>query len=75
MRGKMIPASRGSADGETPSKAQDDSDFKARWIPFGMALKKKADGYGIDWRSMSMENFFKTLTTIEGWHQEDQCGM
>jgi hypothetical protein len=59
---------------EAPTKTADDSEFKRRWIAFGMGIKGKADGYGIDWRTMSMEAWFKMITDVEKWHHtEEKC--
>lgn len=70
---KAIPALR--AEGEAPTKAEDDADFKRRWIAFGMSLKAKADGYGIDWRGRSFEKYIAEVSFAETWHEtkEEEC--
>lgn len=75
MKGKTMPASRGSADGGAPSKTQDDKDFLARWIAFGMSLKGRADGYGIEWRGTSFEKYMAEVSFTETWHEtkEKEC--
>jgi len=45
------------------TKAEDDRDFKARWIPFGMRLKARADALGIDWRGLDLENYIAVISS------------
>jgi len=56
------------------TKREDDKEFLARWIAFGMALKNKADGYGVEWRGKPLETWMHEITDAEVWHQtEEQC--
>lgn len=57
------------------NKREDDAEFKHRWIAFGMALKNKADGYGVEWRGKSLEVWMNEITFAEVWAkgQEEQC--
>lgn len=73
MRKNSVPvASLPGAD--APSRTRDNKDFMARWIPYGMALKAKADGYGIEWRNKSFEQLMSEIVFAETWHEsEDQC--
>lgn len=61
MREKMGSASAVAPAGAARLKSEDDREFKARWIKFGMALKGRADGYGIDWRTMSFEKLINAV--------------
>lgn len=47
------------------TKQEDNKAFKAKWIPFGMSLKNRADAHGIDWRKMSFENYIAAIQAAE----------
>lgn len=49
------------------TKAEDDKDFMARWIPYGKRLKAKGDGFGIDWRKMTFEQYEAAIAFAEEW--------
>lgn len=67
----VAPSARAS---RPEDKAQDDRDFKARWIAYGMMLKGKADGYGIKWQGKDFQTWMHEITDAEVWHQmEDKC--
>lgn len=57
-RNLVAPSARAS---RPEDKTQDDRDFKGKWIAFGMSLKGRADGYGINWRKMSFEKFISAV--------------
>lgn len=66
MRKNAVPV-REALTGASPTKAEDDSDFKARWIPLGMHLKKRGDALGINWREQSFEEYMAAIFTAEKW--------
>lgn len=59
------------AAGATRLKSEDDREFKARWIPFGMRLKARADAFGIDWRELDLENYIAAIQAAEKWAQPE----
>jgi len=61
----------GFGGGDAVTKAEDDRDFKARWIPFGMRLKARADALGIDWRGLDLENYIAVIQAAEKWAQPE----
>lgn len=59
-----VPASPGPAGQD---KKKDDADFLSRWIAYGKSLKAKGDGYGIDWRGHSFEQYGAAISFAETW--------
>lgn len=57
------------------TKQEDDNEFKRRWIAFGMSLKAKADGYGVEWRGKSLEVWMNEITFAEVFAagKEEKC--
>lgn len=74
MKRNSVPvASLPGAD--APSRTKDNKEFMARWIPFGMALKAKADGYGVEWRGKALEKWMAEINFAEVFAEskEDEC--
>lgn len=73
---KNYSASADALAGAPRHKKEDDAAFKARWIPYGMALKARGDALGVEWRGKSMEKyeaeicFYETLALPEGEMQD-----
>lgn len=68
IRGHDHKEESGSAFGGrcAPGTRQDPGqDFKARWIAFGMMIKNRADGYGVDWRGKTFEKWLSEITFAE----------
>lgn len=63
MRNTVPP----SAGADAPSRTQDNKDFMARWIAYGMSLKGKADGFGIEWRGKNFETWMHEVNDAEQW--------
>jgi hypothetical protein len=57
--------------GDPVTKQEDNKAFKAKWIPFGMRLKNRADAHGIDWRKMTFENFIAAIQAAEKWAEPE----
>jgi hypothetical protein len=49
------------------TKQQDDKEFKARWMAYGMSLKTRGDALGIEWRGKSFEKYEAEVSFYEEW--------
>lgn len=55
------------------SKAEADRVYKNRLIKFGMIMKSKADGYGIEWEpGERFEHFLHRIIDAETWARGPQ---
>lgn len=53
----VAPAGAARLKSATTPMQESRANFLSRWIAYGMALKAKADGYGIDWRGKEFQTW------------------